>query len=266
MDNRPIGIFDSGVGGLTVWKTLLKEFPQESFVYFADNKYCPYGTKSDEEITERSEKIVDFLLQKKCKLIVVACNTATSASIHTLRKKYSVPIVGIEPAIKPASKKSKTGSIGVLATQGTVNGNHFKQTSQKYANDKNVIVQIGYGLVDLVEQNKIDSIELKVLLQKYLKPMLEQNVDYIVLGCTHYPLLSNKIRSIVGEKITLLEPSKAIAKQVKVKLIEINGMAENNKHRKTEIYTSGNNFLPIFSVLKQLKMDKNEKIEIKRYF
>ena len=137
MNNNPIGIFDSGVGGLTVWKTLLNTFTNESFIYFADNKNCPYGTKTETEITQLSETIVDFLISKNCKLIIIACNTATSAAIKTLRTKYSIPIIGIEPAIKPASNLTKTGNVGVLATQGTINGEHFKNTSEKFAKNKN---------------------------------------------------------------------------------------------------------------------------------
>ena len=265
MNNNPIGIFDSGVGGLTVWKTLLSEFKKESFIYFADSQNCPYGNKSEGEITQLCENIIDFLISKGCKLIVIACNTATSAAIKSLRNKYSIPIIGIEPAIKPASFLSSTGNVGVLATKGTVNGSHFKSTSEKFAKDTNVITQIGFGLVDQVENNLIDTEETRRLLVKYIQPMLDAEVDYIVLGCTHYPLLSNQINDITKGKISLLEPSKAIAKQTlkKIKEFELESEKDN---RSTLIYTSGDNTEVVQTVLNQLKIDEIENIEVKRYF
>jgi glutamate racemase len=265
MNDSPIGIFDSGVGGLTVWKTLLDKFQEESFIYFADSKNCPYGNKTEEVITDLSENIIDFLIHKNCKLIVIACNTATSASIKLLRSKYSIPIIGIEPAIKPASFLSITGNVGVLATKGTVNGNHFKNTSEKFAKNTNVITQIGFGLVDQVENNLIDTEETLGLLKKYIEPMIEAQVDYIVLGCTHYPLLTNQINQITGGKINLLEPSEAIAKQTKKKLEEFDLKSQSSK-RSTVIYTSGNNLSVVNTVLSNLKIEETEKIEVKRYF
>lgn len=265
MNNNPIGIFDSGVGGLTVWKTLLKEFKNESFIYFADSKNCPYGNKTNEEIIKLSSLIVDFLIKQECKLIVIACNTATSAAIKTLRETYSIPIIGIEPAIKPASVLSNTGNVGVLATQGTVNGGHFKSTSEKFAKNTNVVTQIGYGLVEKVENNLIHTKETELLLLKYIQPMIDNKVDYIVLGCTHYPLLEDQINKITKGKIHLLEPSKAIAKQTNKKLTQHN-LIGNSTSRKTTIYTSGNNTSVIQTVLSHLEIDSLEKIEVKRYF
>lgn len=264
MNNNPIGIFDSGIGGLTVWKTLLKVFPNESFVYFADNKNCPYGTKTETEITQFSNSIVQFLISKNCKIIIVACNTATSAAVKNLRTNYSIPIIGIEPAIKPASLLTRTGNVGVLATQGTINGGHFRNTSERFAKNKNVITQIGYGLVKLIEDNKVNSSEMGELLQKYITPMIEEDVDYIVLGCTHYPLLLEQINQITGGNIQLLEPSEAIAKQTNKILFE-NNLLSNNHSRTTEIYTSGTSKELINNILKQLEINKKEKIEVYRF-
>lgn len=264
MNNNPIGIFDSGVGGLTVWKTLLKEFKNESFIYFADSKNCPYGNKTNEEIVKLSASTVDFLIEQECKLIVVACNTATSAAINTLRANYSVPIIGIEPAIKPASLLSNTGNVGVLATQSTVNGGHFKSTSEKFAKNTNVITQIGYGLVDQVENDLINSVKTEELLQQYIRPMIDNRVDYIVLGCTHYPLLKDQINKITKGKIHLLEPSEAIAKQTDKKLKQYN-LSGGNKLRKTTIYTSGNNISTVQTILTRLEIEDFEQIEVKRY-
>ncbi|MCT4581878.1 MAG: glutamate racemase [Flavobacteriales bacterium] len=263
MNNHPIGIFDSGVGGLTVWKTLLKIFKNESFVYYADNKNCPYGNKTDQEITDLSKAIVEFLIAQNCKMIIVACNTATSAAIQTLRSTYTIPIVGIEPAIKPASILTKTGNVGVLATQGTINGGHFKTTSEKFAKNKNVITQIGYGLVKLVEENKVYSVEMEALLKQYIEPMLEEEVDYIVLGCTHYPLLTEQIHKITGGNIELLEPSEAIAKQTR-KILEEAHLLSDSPERSTQIYTSGDAVNLIEQILEQLKIDQQEKIEVYR--
>lgn len=264
MNNNPIGIFDSGVGGLTVWKTLLGEFRQESFIYFADSKNCPYGNKTEEEIIKLSVAIVDFLISKDCKLIVVACNTATSAAVEYLRANYSIPIIGIEPAIKPASFLTVTGNVGVLATKGTVNGSHFKNTSEKLANDTNLITQIGYGLVDQVENNLIETEETIDLLKKYIQPMLDAKVDYIVLGCTHYPLLTKQINTITGGKVGLLEPSEAIAKQTQKKLEEF-GLESHSTERNTLIYTSGDNISVVNTVLYQLQIEEKELIKVKRY-
>ena len=151
-NNNPIGIFDSGLGGLSVWKEILKLLPKESVIYYADSANCPYGEKPTSQISQLAQKIVDFLLVENCKIIVVACNTATAAAIQDLRTKYQVPIVGMEPAIKPAALRTRTGKVGVLATQGTLNGSLFKQTKEKYAQGVEVFTQIGYGLVELVER------------------------------------------------------------------------------------------------------------------
>ncbi len=263
MNASPIGIFDSGVGGLTVWRKLLEKFPYESFIYFADTKNCPYGIKTDSEIIELSDRIAQFLIKKGCKLIVVACNTATSAAVKFLRSKYNIPVIGIEPAIKPASLLSKTGNIGVLATQSTINGNHFKQTSGKYARDKNVIIQVGYGLVEQVENNQINTLKTQQLIKKYVQPMLKASVDCIVLGCTHYPLLTSVINKEIGDKeIKLLEPSKAVAKQTEVILERYNIKSTARKERKTVIYTSSSNREGIHNILKLLNVPSGEQVEI----
>lgn len=259
MNNNPIGVFDSGVGGLTILKTLLECFHKESFIYFADTKNSPYGIKTEQEIQYLSKNIIDFLLLKKCKAIIVACNTATSCAIYYLRKNYDIPIIGIEPAIKPASLLTKTKNIGVLATQGTIKGGHFKSTSKKVPKNINIINQVGIGLVKLIEENKIDSPEMNILLNKYILPMVEKNVDYIVLGCTHYPLLKEKINKITKGKATLIEPSLAVAKHTKT-ILHNKKLFGNNNNRKSTVYTSGNNIKLIRSVLNKLEI-KN--IEIK---
>jgi glutamate racemase len=213
MNSQPIGVFDSGVGGLSVWKEIIKVLPEESIVYLADNAHCPYGPRPEAEIIALCEKNVDFLLSHQCKLMVVACNTATAAAIEALRSQYDIPFVGMEPAIKPAALHSKTGKVGVLATQGTVNGKLFKSTSGKYANHVEMHVQIGHGLVELVEAGKAESPEAEHLLRKYVEPMLEKGVDQIVLGCTHYPFLLATLQKITGKGVNIVDPAGAIALQ-----------------------------------------------------
>lgn len=213
MSKQPIGIFDSGVGGLTIWKEITKLLPNESTIYLADSKNAPYGQKSEEQIIQLSVKNTEILIKKGCKIIVVACNTATTNAISYLRKNYKVPFIGIEPAIKPAALQTKTNAIGILATKGTLSSELFSQTSSKFASSITVIEQIGEGLVPLIEQNKVQSNQTKSLLEKYLTPMLKANIDYLVLGCSHYPHLIPEIKKIVGNKVTIIDSGEAVAKQ-----------------------------------------------------
>ena len=214
MNNSPIGIFDSGLGGLTVWREVRRQLPNEDIVYFADSLNCPYGRKSAGEIIGLAHGIVDNMLALGCKLIVVACNTATAAAIDDLRQSYHIPFVGMEPAIKQAALNTRTGKVGVLATKGTFDGRLYKQTSQRYANNIDVMVQIGDGLVELVENNEYQSVEAHKLLQKYVAPMLGQGVDQIVLGCTHYPFYKPQIEAMVGNGVTVIDPAPAVARHV----------------------------------------------------
>lgn len=238
--NNPIGIFDSGLGGISVWIDLIKQLPNENFIYFADSYNCPYGEKSKEEIEILSENITQFLIEKKCKIIVIACNTATSAAIHSLRKKYNhIHFIGIEPATKPAALHTKTGKIGVLATKSTLNGQLFKETKEKFAQNIEVLVQIGEGLVELVEQNKVETQESFDLLQKYLSPMMAQKADFIVLGCTHYPFLTPIIEKIVQNEAIILNPAFAVAKQTEKILLEHHLYTQEFQKPFYHFFTSG---------------------------
>lgn len=240
MSKAPIGVFDSGLGGLTVWKRLKKKLPQEQIIYLADSGNCPYGPKTDEEIIALSVKCTEFLLAKGCKVIVVACNTATSAAISYLRDKYSVPFVGMEPAIKPAAHYSKTGSVGILATAGTLNGNLYKETQQRFANHIQVHLQIGTGLVNLVEKGSINTPEAEVLLRSYVEPMLKNNIDQLVLGCSHYPFFKPLLKKITGGGVRIVEPSKAIAQQT-FRVLTLNTLLNTTLERYSdEFYTTGN--------------------------
>jgi glutamate racemase len=213
-NNQPIGIFDSGIGGTSIWKAIHQLLPNEKTIYLADSKNAPYGQKSKQEIITLSMKNTDFLLEMNCKLIVVACNTATTNAIQELRAKYDVPIIGIEPAIKPAVTHSKTQIIGILATQGTLNSELFNKTTEKYQDTK-IIEQVGHGLVQLIENGDIDSPEMTELLHSYLNPMIEANIDYLVLGCSHYPYLIPQIKKIIPEHIQIIDSGEAVAKQTR---------------------------------------------------
>ena len=225
-----IGIFDSGAGGLTVYKELLKALPKESYVYVADTAHCPYGPKSKEYITRRAKKISEYLISKGAQIIVVACNTATAAAIHTLRQSFDIPFIGMEPAVKPATLLTKSGVIGVLATKGTLKGELYLNTSEKFARSKEIkiIEIIGTGLVEAVEAGNLNTPETKGLLKKYITPMAEQNADCIVLGCTHYPFLEDTIKEVVNEvtgkenSMQIINPAPAVAKRAKEVLDSLN--------------------------------------------
>jgi len=188
--NNPIGFFDSGVGGTSIWKEVHQLLPNEHTIYLADSKNAPYGEKTKEEIIQFSIKNTELLLNENAKIIVVACNTATTNAIAFLREKYTVPFIGIEPAIKPAGLVTKTKKIGILATQGTLNSELFEKTSATIDVSIKILEQVGEGLVNLIEEGEINSEEMNMLLKKYLNPMMKENIDALVLGCTHYPLFN----------------------------------------------------------------------------
>lgn len=208
-----IGVFDSGVGGLSVWKELYALMPEESYVYFSDGAFCPYGPKSVEEVRGRAFAITDFLISKGADMIVVACNTATAAAIGRLRSAYDIPFVGMEPAVKPAVMRSKSGVVGVLATEGTLRGQMYHHTLEEFAGDVKVIEHVGDGLVELVEAGKAESPEAYSLVARYVKPMVAAGADCIVLGCTHYPFLINAIRAAAGPSAAIINPAPAVARQ-----------------------------------------------------
>jgi len=212
INTHPIGLFDSGIGGTSIWNAIHQLMPNENTIYLADSKNAPYGVKSKEEIIALSKKNTEILLEKNCKIIVVACNTATTNAIKELRASYAVPFIGIEPAIKPAATHSKTQTIGVLATKGTLSSELFNQTVSLYQ-QTNIIEQIGYGLVELIENGEIDSPKMDELLHSYLTPMIEKNIDYLVLGCSHYPYLIPKIKTILPKSIQIIDSGEAVAKQ-----------------------------------------------------
>lgn len=235
MSNKnPIGLFDSGVGGTSIWKEVHALLPNESTIYLADSKNAPYGQKTQEEIIALSKKNTEFLLNQNCKLIIVACNTATTNAIKVLRNSYDIPFIGIEPAIKPAALHSKTQKIGILATQGTLNSELFHQTVALYS-DVKVVEQIGYELVQLIENGEMYSKKMTQLLEDYLHPMVAQDIDYLVLGCTHYPYLIPQIKKIIPHHIKIIDSGEAVAKQTK-HILEINNLFNTSKDIKQIFY------------------------------
>ncbi len=238
MSTHPIGVFDSGVGGITIWKEIAQLLPNEHTLYLADSKNAPYGQKTKAEIIQLSVKNTELLLAKKCKIIVVACNTATTNAIAHLRNTYDVPFIGIEPAIKPAALHTKTNAIGILATKGTLSSELFNQTSERFASNVAVIEQIGEGLVPLIEAGELESAAMKNLLQKYLQPMLDKQIDYLVLGCSHYPFLIPEIRKIVGNRVTIIDSGQAVAKQTRAILTERDLLNTNAAAAFHHLYTN----------------------------
>lgn len=222
MSKQPIGIFDSGVGGTSIWKEVHQLLPFENTIYLADSKYAPYGTKTPDEIIKLSIKNTELLIKKGCKLIIVACNTATTNAIKVLRNTYNIPIIGIEPALKPAALNTKTKTIGILATKGTLSSELFHKATDLYTETIQVIEQIGEGIVPLIEAGEIDSKEMKALLKTYLQPMLEANMDYLVLGCTHYPYLIPLLLELLPRHVKIVDSGEAVAKQAQFVLEQYN--------------------------------------------
>jgi glutamate racemase len=244
-NENPIGLFDSGIGGTSIWKEIHALLPNENTIYLADSKNAPYGLKSKEEIIALSKKNTEFLLNKNAKIIVVACNTATTNAIKELRNCYNVPFIGIEPAIKPAAHNSKTNTIGILATKGTLNSELFNQAVLNYPNTK-IIEQVGHGLVQLIEEGQIESDEMQKLLEKYIRPMIKKDIDYLVLGCSHYPYLIPLIKKIIPAHVKIIDSGEAVAIQTKNVLSEKNCLSTASTSTSV-FYTNANS-----SVLKNI--------------
>ena len=240
MNKYPIGIFDSGVGGITIYDEIHKLLPYENTIYLADSKHAPYGEKTKNQIVDFSVKNTEFLLQKGCKLIVVACNTASTNAVKFLRENYDVPFIRVQPAIKPAALNSKTKTIGILATKGTLKSDLLSETSQKFAKGIQIIEQQGDGIVELIEAGEIASPEMENLLKKYVNPMLQKNIDYLVLGCTHYPFLIPQLQKIVGSAVTIIDSGEAIARQTKSILTSENLLNTSTFKSTHQFYTNTN--------------------------
>ena len=225
--NRAIGIFDSGLGGLSVWQALHDALPYESLIYLGDGARCPYGSRSREEVLLFTEEAVERLLSEGCKMIVVACNTATAVAIKYLREKYTdIPFVGLEPAVKPAALTTKSGVIGVLATKRSLEGDHFRRAEERFGSEVTILKAVGEGFVEAVEENREHTPETVELVRKAVLPLVEAGADKIVLGCTHYPFLRDEIASVAGDGVEIIDSSEAVARRV-ISLLEENGIAKS---------------------------------------
>jgi glutamate racemase len=236
----PIGIFDSGVGGISVLRAIREQMPEESVLYFGDQEHIPYGTRPMKQIRDFSDTIARFLLEQGAKIIVVACNTASAAALKYLRQKFpNVQFVGMEPAIKPAAEHTHTGKVGVLATPATFQGALYASVVERFSNGVELFQNTCNGLVQQIEQGNLRGEETRQILENALQPMLEKNIDTVVLGCTHYPFVIPLIQDIVGENVRVIDPAPAIAKQT-ARLLEARGLRNNSASKgKIKLYTSG---------------------------
>ena len=238
ISQQAIGVMDSGVGGISVLKHIHALLPHENLMYVADSKYAPYGNKTAQEITARCMILADFLIAQNVKALVVACNTATAAAIDELRETFDIPIIGMEPAVKPAAEASKNGVIGVLATVGTLKSAQFAALLESYGRNVKVVTQACVGLVECIERGELDTPETKALIRQYTAPLLADGADTIVLGCTHYPFVKDAIREIVGDKISLIDTGAAVAKQLKRQLEEKDLLSTNQQKAEVKFWTN----------------------------
>ncbi len=244
----PIGVFDSGVGGLSVWREIVHRLPAENTLYVADQAHLPYGQRPLAEVRQLTESITRFLLAQGAKLIVVACNTASGAALHALRATFpDTAFVGMEPAVKPAVEHTQSGIVGVIATPATFEGDLFAGLIARFGNKVDLRTQACPGLVEAVEAGALDTPETEALLQRYLAPMLAANIDQLVLGCTHYPFLSATIQRLVGPGVTLIDPAPAVARQVERVLMQRGLLAQAGRTGRHRFYTTGDP--PTFTVM-----------------
>lgn len=238
-DDRPIGVFDSGVGGLSVLRRIRADLPHETLLYVADSGHAPYGNKPAEFVARRSVAITEFLLEQRAKAVVVACNTATAAAIARLRDQFGIPIIGIEPAIKPAVAATRSGVVGILATGNTVRSDKFAALLDQHGHRARVMVQPCPGLADCVEHGELNGPRPRALLEQFLEPLLEQGVDVLVLGCTHYPFLTPLIQRLTGPDVAVLDPSGAVARQLRRRLEAADLLADGRAAGGASYFTSG---------------------------
>jgi glutamate racemase len=236
---EPVGVFDSGVGGLSVLREIARQMPHEDILYFADSAHCPYGLHPIAEVRALSTAATEFLVKQGAKLVVVACNTASAAALHHLRADFDVPIVGMEPAVKPAAERTSVQKIGVLATQVTFQGELFARLMERFAVGIDVYTQVCPGLVERIEAGQVNDPQTESLLRRCLIPMLDAGVDALVLGCTHYPFVRDIIERVVGPGVEVIDPAPAVARQT-ARVLDREGLANDSHHQgRVTFYTSG---------------------------
>jgi glutamate racemase len=214
----PIGVFDSGVGGLSVLRDIRRELPHEELLYVADSGHAPYGDRSVDFVTGRSIAVAEFLIGQRAKALVIACNTATAMAVETLRGRYTLPIVAIDPAVKPAAATTRSGVLGVLATTNTLSSIKFARLVDQYAGGATVLTQACPGLVEQIEEGDLSGPRTRALVEQYVRPMLARGADTIVLGCTHYPFVADLVRDVAGPDISIVDPAVAVAREVRRRL------------------------------------------------
>lgn len=234
-----IGVFDSGVGGLSVLRAIRAALPHERLVYVADSGYAPYGDQSETHITQRTLSVGSWLAMRGVKAVTIACNTATVVAAKTLREQTHLPVVAIEPAIKPAVALTRSGVVGVLATRQTVHSAAVARLVELYGADKRILLQSCPGLVEHVERADLRSTKTEALLRQFITPLLEQGADTLVLGCTHYPFLRDLIQRVAGDGVTLLDPADAVARELARRLAEVGGLSSAAQLGEVQFFTSG---------------------------
>jgi glutamate racemase len=236
---RPVGVFDSGVGGLSVLRAIGQELPEEDVLYVGDSGFAPYGDKPGDFVRARATAIVEFLVNEGAKAVVVACNTATAVAVEHLRARFQVPIVAIEPAVKPAAARTRSGVVGVLATAGTVASPNLSKLVNDYGVDVRFLVQPCPGLADQVERGEFTSARTRSLVEQYVRPLTQQGADILVLGCTHYPFLSEVIQEIAGPNVELIDPADAVARELRRRLEKSNLLAGRGRQGHRRFWTTG---------------------------
>lgn len=237
-NSAAIGVFDSGVGGLSITKCIAAQLPHENIIYIADSLHAPYGEKSVDFIIQRVNTITKLLIAKGVKAIVIACNTATVNAIEQLRAQVNIPIIGVEPAIKPAAKQSISKKIAILATQATSGNQRFKDLIDLHHNGAQVLIQPCPGLVEFIEQGKQHSPACNALLRQYIEPLVNQGIDTLVLGCTHYPFVQHQISVIAGPQVSIIETAAPVTLQLRKKLAEMDLTASSSQQGQTQFFSS----------------------------
>jgi len=237
--DQPVGIFDSGVGGVSVLREIRRELPAEDLVYVADSEYTPYGDRPAAIIIERTIAMVEFLEGQGAKAVVVACNTATGIAVETLRARFAMPIIAIEPAVKPAASQTRSGVVGVLATTQTLSSPRFSKLVDAHAAGVRVVAQASPGLVEQVEAGELSSAATRSLVEQYVRPLLDEGADTIVLGCTHYPFLSAVIEQVAGPGVTVIDPAVAVARELRRRLQTGGLLAADTRTGTERFWTTG---------------------------
>ena len=258
---KTIGIFDSGVGGLTVLSSIVNEISESvDYYYVADRLHAPYGSKSIEELLDRSRRITEFLISKGAALIVVACNTATTQVISVLRNEFSIPFVGIEPAVKPAAQLSSSRRIGVIATANTLKSSLFNQTLKTNASACETYIRIGEGLVEAIETGELDSKELNELVSNHIDYFNSNKIDVLVLGCTHYSFVSRMFEKYLNKGVSIVSPNEAVARRVKTVLKHLNG--ESSSVKSISIYSTSEDLLSLSKLISSANLQADQLLHV----